>query len=437
MPLNGNQARKLHDAIVSAFSISDLEALVRFELNESLEKITPGGSLDSVALKLIQWAEERGRTSELIDAVRRARPSNQELQSAVDSLLSPGQAAAPQQDDLAPSRSLPGTTRWRNVAIPLGMIAVLATIGTAYLLYHRASAPERRDPTIDAEYARLKEDSEKNARARMELEARLSEIDRARGELEKKLDERDRRFFKILLGVQKTQGQAEEMARSDPEISRLSNSLRGLVTDFDATFDTKQLSEVDELRVSLAEDTLEGDAKAPTLKALNRLKNRYVPPRESDIDPNVTLTKLLAPGDDEHRFDQQRAARIAGYVVRVAVGGVTSANLHSRHPLGRDTIITMALTKDAPRKQQVVLMVTPRLRAQMKIQGFDWTTESLKSQLEGKWVQVAGWLLFNSEHIRQAENTNPGREHNYRATSWEIHPVTEIRVLSEPGHQTR
>jgi hypothetical protein len=82
-------------------------------------------------------------------------------------------------------------------------------------------------------------------------------------------------------------------------------------------------------------------------------------------------------------------------------------------------------------------MITPRLRAQKRIQGIDWTTESLKSQLEGKRVEVTDWLLFNYEHIHQAENTNPGGEHNYRATSWEIHPVIEIRVSREPGHGTR
>jgi hypothetical protein len=438
MALSGNEARKLYDAIVSAFSISDLEALVRFELNESLEKITPAGSLGAVVLRLIQWAEERGRTEELIRAVQRARPTNKELQSAAKSLLSPGQAGVPQQDNLALVPDTPWTARSRNLAILLGIAAVLAAVVTAYLLLdHWSPTPGRRDPKIATDYAKLKEESDKNAKARIELEARLSEIDRARAKLEEKLDEQNRRLLKIALGVQKTQGQAEEMARSDPEIGRLSENLKSLLTDFDAKYDTKQLSEVDELRVVLAKDTLEGDAKSSAVKALNRLKNRYIPPRESDIDPDITLSKLLAPGADEGRFDQQKAARIAGYVVKVGVGGVTTANFHSRHPLGRDTIIFMAPTADAPPKQQVVLMVTPRLRAQMKIQGIDWTTESLKSQLEGKRVEVTGWLLFNYEHIHQAENTNPGGEHNYRATSWEIHPVTEIRVLSEPGHGTR
>jgi hypothetical protein len=303
-------------------------------------------------------------------------------------------------------------------------------------LYYWAPTPERRDPKIVADYARLKEESEKNARAGIELGARLSEIDRARAELEEKLGERDRRLLKILLGVQKTQGQAEEMARSDPEIGRLSENLRALLNDFGATYDPKQLSEVDELRIVLAKDTLEGDAKNPDVKALNRLKNRYILPQEGDIDHDITLSRLLATGDDRGRFDQQKAARITGDVVRVDGGGVTSANLHSRHPLGRDTFIFMALTKDAPPTQQVPLIVSPRVRAQMKIRGFDWTTESLRMQLLGKRVEVTGWLLF-SEHIHEAENTNPGGRRNWRATSWEIHPVTEIQVLSEPGRGTR
>src|SRR5690348_2846033 len=88
MPLTGDQARQLHDATLSAFSRADLEQLVRFDLDERLENITPNVSLPTAVFDLIQWAERQGRTEDLIRAVKRARPSVRETQSVTQSLLS-------------------------------------------------------------------------------------------------------------------------------------------------------------------------------------------------------------------------------------------------------------------------------------------------------------------------------------------------------------
>jgi hypothetical protein len=77
---------------------------------------------------------------------------------------------------------------------------------------------------------------------------------------------------------------------------------------------------------------------------------------------------------------------------------------------------------------RVVVEVTPRLREKIKADGVDWSTKALRSKLLGRWVTFTGWLLFDEEHASQAENTNPGRPRNWRATAWEIHPVTQIDV---------
>jgi hypothetical protein len=92
----------------------------------------------------------------------------------------------------------------------------------------------------------------------------------------------------------------------------------------------------------------------------------------------------------------------------------------------------MALTEDAPESKRGIAYVTPRLRAQMKVRGVDWTTSALQRTIKGKWVEVTGWLLFNTPFIKKAENTNPGNKSNWRATCWEIHPVTDIKILSGP-----
>lgn len=49
-------------------------------------------------------------------------------------------------------------------------------------------------------------------------------------------------------------------------------------------------------------DPLTGDAVQPQAKALNPFKNRTRAPKASEIDSNITLKKMLAPGDDTKRF---------------------------------------------------------------------------------------------------------------------------------------
>src|SRR5262245_34975943 len=88
MPLNGEQKGQLRDAIVSVFSISDLEQLVQVDLVERLENITEAGPLPTVAFRVIQWAERQGRTEDLIRAVRRAPRHHPQVQSVTKSLLS-------------------------------------------------------------------------------------------------------------------------------------------------------------------------------------------------------------------------------------------------------------------------------------------------------------------------------------------------------------
>jgi hypothetical protein len=177
----------------------------------------------------------------------------------------------------------------------------------------------------------------------------------------------------------------------------------------------------------------EGDARSPDVKDLNRLKARYHSPVASDIDHRVTLTAMVAPGDDEGRFDNKSAATIIGFVLKASEGGVETCNCHARAPEQRDTHILLAPSEGADRTQGVVTEVTPRTRLLHQRAGAnDWTTAALQRDIQGKWVEITGWLLFDVEHVGEAENTNPGGAHNVRATCWEIHPITSIKVLDGP-----
>lgn len=173
---------------------------------------------------------------------------------------------------------------------------------------------------------------------------------------------------------------------------------------------------------------LEGDAKRADVRDLNTQKNRYDFPDSNAIDHSVTLEAMLAQGDDKNRFTMGRAAEITGYVIDVKVGGDESCNCHARDPQDRDTHIELALKLDAPETERVIVEVTPRLRAIMAKRGVDWSTDNLRKMFKGQYVKVKGWLLFDEEHERQALNTAPNNPKDWRATCWEIHPVTSIEL---------
>jgi hypothetical protein len=165
----------------------------------------------------------------------------------------------------------------------------------------------------------------------------------------------------------------------------------------------------------------------PSQRAEARLKNRTALPRETDFDSRVTLIALLQAGDDRARWSPARAARVEGYVVAVSEGGIEAANCFAL--VNRDTHIDLALRADAPPRERVILEVTPRLREWARQQGRDWSTPALQRDLVGHWCRFEGWLFFDDGHATESDNIAPGGKHNWRATSWEIHPVTYIEAV--------
>jgi hypothetical protein len=176
---------------------------------------------------------------------------------------------------------------------------------------------------------------------------------------------------------------------------------------------------------------LTGDAKSEAGAALDALKNRSTAPAR--IDPAVTLDAMLAPGDDRARWSQDRGASVEGYVAEVYVGGVETANFHARDARYRDTHIVIAASPEASAEPHTMIVeVTPRWRAKMARRGIDWSTQTLKNTLCHHWVRVTGWLLFDFAHADRSQNTatRPGV---WRATAWEIHPITSIELLDRPA----
>jgi hypothetical protein len=170
-----------------------------------------------------------------------------------------------------------------------------------------------------------------------------------------------------------------------------------------------------------------GLALSRAVRELVLLKNRTALPAPPDFDARVTLAALLGPGEDRGRWSAARAAAVEGYVVEVGKGGVEASNCYSVSR--RDTHIYLALGPGATPRERMVLEVTPRMAAWAEGRGLDWSEATLRRELTGRWCRFEGWLFFDEEHVDDAENTSPGGAGNWRATSWELHPVTGITVL--------
>jgi hypothetical protein len=133
----------------------------------------------------------------------------------------------------------------------------------------------------------------------------------------------------------------------------------------------------------------------------------------------------LQPGDDRNRWSTDRAGRIQGQVIDIAYSRVEAANCFS----DSDIHILIARRDGVQKSEHVVLEVTPKFRQWAATQGMDWSEETLQAQLVGHWVEFEGWLYFDVGHDEESENVAPGNPENWRATAWEIHPITKITVV--------
>jgi hypothetical protein len=176
------------------------------------------------------------------------------------------------------------------------------------------------------------------------------------------------------------------------------------------------------LSAQLAHCPPQGDAKVARVAALNILKRRMTVPQ---VDSAITLKAILASGDDAKRWDSHRGASIEGYIVNVKPGGIESVNCHAKAVLDRDTHIEMGLKSDVPKTERVIVEVTPQIR---QTRHPEWTTAKLR-QLIGKKVRITGWLFYDAEHSNASAHTCKKCVNAWRATAWEIHPVTQIEIV--------
>ena len=103
-----------------------------------------------------------------------------------------------------------------------------------------------------------------------------------------------------------------------------------------------------------------------------------------------------------------------------------------------DTHIEFVLnpnSNDENGKGMVVGETTERIRRLARLGllesniGNDWSLNSLRAQLLGRWVKVKGYLFYDADHHKEAWRVDPQNQipnnikDNWRETGWEIHPI--------------
>jgi hypothetical protein len=178
----------------------------------------------------------------------------------------------------------------------------------------------------------------------------------------------------------------------------------------------------------------EGQTNLEKNKILNFKKNRYEIPKRSDIDENVTMESLTERGNDEERFDENKAATIEGFIFDVTNTGKETCNCNAAEKVYQDVHIVIVKKKSyKSNKYHVVVEITPRLRAMIFEKLGVENNKELRNKIKGMKVKVTGWLLFDSEHKINSYNINPrGKKKTiWRATCWEIHPITNIELMED------
>lgn len=145
----------------------------------------------------------------------------------------------------------------------------------------------------------------------------------------------------------------------------------------------------------------------------------------------ISWDDILKSGEDSDRFDQTKGVELVGYVVKVKPGDPETCNCNASDDILMDTHIELAKDEsDTDRSQRMVVEVTPRVRHN---NGWDLLELNDPSLLH-HWIRVKGWLTYDFMHRGNALNTAKTSTSIYRATCWEVHPITEL-VVDPPNHR--
>lgn len=185
-----------------------------------------------------------------------------------------------------------------------------------------------------------------------------------------------------------------------------------------------------------------GTAKSSDNRTLNVQKNRS----STATNPKkITVQDIRDPANNT-KFTASKQVWVTGFVAGIDPGGKQETCNCGRKDLRDVHINIVADPSEAndPTKY-VVVEFTPRWEKKFGFDDSDYKAmrQKVEDEIKGKWVKFSGWMLYDFVHANASQSTSPnnpvcpqdGQEHtgcNWRATPWEVHPVTAYKVVNAP-----
>ena len=159
----------------------------------------------------------------------------------------------------------------------------------------------------------------------------------------------------------------------------------------------------------------------------------------------ITVQEIRDPANNT-KFTPSKKVWVTGYVANVDPGGLKEKCNCGRTDL-RDVHINVVadLSEANDPTKYVVVEFTPRWEKKFGFDdsNYDSMRQAVENQIKGKWVKFSGWMLFDYIHANASQSTSPGnpvcprdgqlhKGCNWRATPWEVHPVTAYTIVSGP-----
>jgi hypothetical protein len=138
---------------------------------------------------------------------------------------------------------------------------------------------------------------------------------------------------------------------------------------------------------------------------------------------------------------------VTGYVASLDKGGFKESCNCGRQDLRDIHINIVAKASERNNKTKfVVVEITPRWQEKLNLDDSDYNAmlQEVKTQILHKFVRFEGFMMSDSFHITESKNTaapgtpkckddgNDPKPCVWRATTWEVHPVTAYTVVPAP-----
>jgi hypothetical protein len=157
--------------------------------------------------------------------------------------------------------------------------------------------------------------------------------------------------------------------------------------------------------------------------AMNRMKNRDG--ITGSIDHSITIQDLIN-SPEQTDLDENTAVEITGFVADVIAGTPRETCNCARSDIADIHIDVVAKKKDRNNNDKYVIVeISPRFQDKLG------DLKTVDKALTGKWVKFTGWLTYDYKHRSNARNVQK-TGNIWRATAWEVHPVTAFKVVPAP-----